>query len=233
MSPGLRDAVVGEPARALPAVDSILAVCAHPDDESFGLGAVLDGFAAAGARLAVLSFTHGEASTLHGTDGDLAIVRAAELEAAGKVLGVAVTKLLDYADGSLASLPIERLASDAAAIASDVGASALLVFDHGGITGHPDHQRATDAALLAAGELDLPVIAWTVPATVAASLNSEFGTTFAGRERCEVDIVVRVDRTRQRAAIACHTSQATENAVLWRRLELLGDEEWLRTLRPE
>ena len=45
---------------------SVLAVVAHPDDESFGLGAVLAGFVDAGAAVAVLCFTHGESSTLHG-----------------------------------------------------------------------------------------------------------------------------------------------------------------------
>src|SRR5512146_1948099 len=54
--------------RSLPSWRSVLAVCAHPDDESFGLGAVLDAFGAQGTRLAVLCLTHGESSTLHGVD---------------------------------------------------------------------------------------------------------------------------------------------------------------------
>ena len=54
---------------------SILAVVAHPDDESFGLGALLARAAAAGARVGVLCLTHGEASTLHGVDGDLREIR--------------------------------------------------------------------------------------------------------------------------------------------------------------
>ena len=46
----------------LPAVDSVLAVCAHPDDESFGLGAVLSAFAERGVRreLEPLEFVHAE-----------------------------------------------------------------------------------------------------------------------------------------------------------------------------
>jgi len=38
---------------------SVLAVVAHPDDESFGLGAVLASFAETGARVSVLCFTRG------------------------------------------------------------------------------------------------------------------------------------------------------------------------------
>jgi hypothetical protein len=58
----------------------------------------------------------------------------------------------------------------------------------------------------------------------------EFGTRFIGRDEAEIDAVIRVDRTRQGHAIACHRSQATQNPVLWRRLELLGAREWLRVL---
>ena len=56
----------------------LLHVHAHPDDESFGLGAVIDGFIQAGAEVEVLCFTQGEASTL-GAAPDLALTRAEEL----------------------------------------------------------------------------------------------------------------------------------------------------------
>ncbi|WP_327727492.1 hypothetical protein OG250_10135 [Streptomyces sp. NBC_00487] len=39
-----------------------------------------------------------------------------------------------------------------------------------------------------------------------------------------------VPRERQYRAIACHASQSSDNPVLWRRLELLGDREYLRVL---
>jgi N-acetylglucosamine malate deacetylase 2 len=106
------------------------------------------------------------------------------------------------------------------------------VFDHGGITGHPDHQAATDAAIAAADELDLLVLAWTIPADVADALNSEFGTTFVACDPDACDFVLRVDRTAQLRAIQCHASQSTTNPVLKRRLELQQDTEWLRILRP-
>ena len=44
--------------------------------------AVLAAFATGGAEVSVLCFTHGEASTLHGVDGDLFDLRADELAAA-------------------------------------------------------------------------------------------------------------------------------------------------------
>ena len=85
----------------LPAWGRVLAVVAHPDDESFGLGGVLSAFVAGGAQVSVLCFTHGEASTLHGVDGDLAQVRERELADAAAVLGLYGVQLLDFPDGGL------------------------------------------------------------------------------------------------------------------------------------
>lgn len=215
---------------ALPTFRRILAVGAHPDDESFGLGAILSDLAGRGAEVWVLSFTHGEASTL-GAGLALREVRARELAAAARALGVAGVRLLAYPDGGLAGIDGAELASHVASLVIDSGADALLVFDLDGVTGHPDHCCATEAALTTGRRLDLPVLAWAMPERVAGQLNSEFGTRFVGRTDGELDFAISVDRTRQLAAIARHTSQSTDNPVLWRRLELLGDREWLRYLR--
>lgn len=211
----------------LPAWRSVLAVVAHPDDESFGLGAVLASLTETG-RVAVLCFSHGEASTLHGVDGDLRHVREVELRAAAQALHVGTVTLLDYPDGQLTAVNADTLVADVLAAADRARADGLVVFDPSGVTGHPDHRAATAAALRAAGHLGLPVLAWTLPASVAATLNAEFGAAFAGHPTSTIDIEIEVDRTRQRTAVACHPSQAVPGSVLWRRLELLGDHEHLR-----
>lgn len=209
---------------------SVLAICGHPDDESFGLGAVLRHLAAHDVRTSVLCFTHGEASSLGEFPAALREIREAELLAAAAELGVSRVELLDYPDGGLSALPLGELAEAASRMVAAVDAELLLVFDEGGVTGHPDHDRATEAALAASS--GRPVLAWGVPASVGATLNAEFGTTFVEREEGAFDIVLTVDREGQRRAIACHASQSTHNPVLWRRLELLADAEYLRWLVP-
>ena len=216
----------------LPAWTSVLAVVAHPDDESFGLGAVLDAFTGAGARVEVLCLTHGEASTLHGAPGDLASLRATELASAADVLGVTSTTLHDHPDGSLREVCATRLAAEVVAAAHSSRADGLLVFDAAGVTGHLDHVAATSAALLASETLDLPVLGWTLPEDVAVRLNHELGSGFIGHRDKDIDLWVTVDRARQRLASRAHVSQALPSSVLWRRLELLGDTESLRWLRP-
>lgn len=215
---------------AVPKATELLAVCAHPDDESFGLGGVLGSFAEQGSRVHVLCFTHGEASTLGVSPRPLGELRAEELEAAARVLGVTAVKLHGYPDGHLAEVELEELAVLADEEAA--GAELLLVFDEGGITGHPDHIRATEAAMVLGANRGLPVLGWALPEVVAARLNTDLGTAFVGRAPDELDFAVEVDRARQLEAIACHASQSTDNGVLWRRLELLGTSEHLRWLMP-
>lgn len=217
---------------SLPDWSRVLVVVAHPDDESFGLGAVIDAFTGAGARVTVLCLTEGEASTL-GTGINLSRMRREELAAASHELGVAGTVLQHHPDGALDTVCRHVLAGE---VIDEVGAThadGLLVFDRTGVTGHPDHEAATAATLLAAEVLDRPVLAWTLPRPVAERLNSELGgSSFGGCDPREIDVTITVDRTHQLAASRAHHTQAVPGSPLWRRLELLGDAEHLRWLRP-
>ena len=218
-------------AGVLPVWASVLAVVAHPDDESFGLGAILDAFTSAGARVEVLCLTHGEASTLHGAPGDLASLRGAELAAAAEVLGVTHTMLHDYPDGALSELSNARLAAEVVAMADSSHPDGLLVFDAAGVTAHPDHVAATAAGLLAAEMLNLPVLGWTLPEVVAAQLNRDYGASDAGQGGEDIDLRVTLDRARQRLAGRVHKGRALPGSLLRRRLELLAEMESLRWLR--
>lgn len=210
-----------------------LAVVAHPDDESFGLGAILSSFVEQGAQPDVLCFTRGEASTLHAVTGDLREIRAGELAAAATLLGLAHVDLRDEPDGALGAERPEHLVETVAAVANSRASDGFLVFDPSGVTGHPDHMAATVAAVEAARELGLPVLAWVLPEQVSAVLVAEFSAPFSGRAAAEIDIEHPVDRKRQLAAVNAHPSQAVPGSVLWRRLELLGGVEHLMWLhRP-
>ena len=214
----------GRPRRAV-------AVVAHPDDESFGLGAVLAGLVDAGADVEVVCLTHGEASTLGASD-DLAARRDRELHDAAAVLGVGRVAQAAYPDGGLADVGDGAL--DALVAGQVQGADLLVVFEPGGVTGHPDHRAATASAERVAARLGIPVVEWGVAPVVAAALRAELGAPFVSLDAPAGDgepvVEVSVARDRQRAAIACHPSQATGNVVLERRLGLQGDRERLHFL---
>ena len=192
----------GHLVRVLPSWPAALAVIAHPDDESFGLGAVIGELAAAGTAVHILCYTNGEASTLNETHADLHRARreelrqaAAELGAAGvTLLGYPGVTLLGYPDGGLAGFPAAELARHAAAAATRHRVGGLLVFDDTGITGHPDHQAATAAAVLAGRLAGLPVLAWALTDAVAARLAAETGQPFAGQTPGAMDLCVQGDR---------------------------------------
>lgn len=215
----------------LPDWPRLLVVVAHPDDESFGLGAILDAFSGRGAQVSVLCLTEGEASTL-GAGADLRGSRRDELATASRVLGVARTVLLHHPDGALSTTCRPLLSGEVVDEVNTCRADGLLVFDDSGVTGHPDHAAATAAALRAAEILDLPVLAWTLPRAVADQLNDELAVAaFSGCPPEEIDLMITVDRTHQVAASRAHRTQAVPTSPLWRRLELLGNTEHLRWLR--
>jgi N-acetylglucosamine malate deacetylase 2 len=210
---------------------SVLVVIAHPDDEPFGLGAVLDAFIFAGVRVRVLCLTHGQAWALHGAPGDLAALRGAELASAADVLGARRAKLSANPDGALSEASQTTLAAEVVAAAHSSRPDGMLVFDTAGLVGHVDHVAATSAALLAAGALDLPVLGWTLSETVAAQLNQEFGSVFTERRDEEIDLRVTFDRARRRLASRENAGRAVPGSTRWRRLEMLADTKTLRWLR--
>jgi N-acetylglucosamine malate deacetylase 2 len=188
--------------------------------------------AGAGASAHVLCYTRGEASTLNENHTDLLRQREHELRRASAALGAAGITLLGYRDGRLAAQSPGGLAHRVTALAGRHHADGLLAFDDTGVTGHSDHRAATAAAVLAGAALALPVLAWALPADVAGRLHAETGQPFTGQPSGKLDFGIAVDRAGQRRAAWLHASQISPAAVLWRRLELQGDTEYLRWLLP-
>lgn len=214
----------------LPPAQRLLVVIAHPDDESFGLGAIIDAYVAAGTRTQVLCLTRGEASTL-GAHPELAAKRELELSTACDALGVASFELCDFPDGGLADLTpgmlTERIVQSVEAFDPDL----ILTFDPlEGVTGHPDHRAATLAAVEVARERQIRILGWALPEEVAKTVNAEFDTGLAGYRADDLHYAIDVDRDVQMEAVRAHTSQAVPGSLLWRRLELLGDKEYLRQI---
>src|SRR5829696_2056129 len=205
---------------------SVAAVVAHPDDETFGLGALLASLASEGREVRVLCFTHGEASTIGANEG-LAEIRRRELIDATAVLGVAEVTLLDLPDGHLDAVPDTEL--DACIDRwLTIDAAMFVVFEPQGVTGHPDHKAVSRAAVRVADRRGLPVVEWGIDPLTASRLEAEHGLTFESIGDGPGVHDVRVDRTAQLAAIGHHASQLDDDPVVCKVLALLGDRERVR-----
>ena len=214
-----------------PVWTAVLAVIAHPDDTSSGLGAILDAFILAGARVEVLCLTHGQAWRLDEAPGDLATLRGAALASAADVLGAVQVEMRDFPDGALSEVCQTRLAADVVAAADSCHPDGLVVFNALAGTGHLDHVAATSAGLLAAQTLDLPVLGWTLSQTAAARLSQDFGARASGDRDAQIDLRVTVDRARQRLASRSDEGAALPGSPRRRGLELLAETASLRWLR--
>ncbi|MEP7194387.1 MAG: PIG-L family deacetylase [Actinomycetota bacterium] len=229
-SPGL--ALMGGRVRVPLAWTSVLAVIAHPDEGSSGLGAILDAFVLAGARVEVLCLTHAQLWTLQAAPGDLAALRGAELPSAADVLGPTRAQMNDLPDGELVDRGQTNLAAEVFAAAASCLPDGLLVFDTAEVTGHLDHVAASTAALLAAETLALPVLGWALSDEVAARLRQEFGVPLIADQDMQIDLWVSLERARQRLASHALQGAGPPGSVRWSRLQLLASTRSLRWLRP-
>ena len=134
----------------------LLAILAHPDDESLGVGGTLARYAAEGVATHVVTATRGEAGRYF--DGDrprppdeeVGRVRERELRAAAEVLGVRSVRVLGHPDGGLDGVPADVLLPELVRAIRRVRPQVVLTFDPYGAYGHPDHIAVSQAAAAAA-----------------------------------------------------------------------------------
>jgi LmbE family N-acetylglucosaminyl deacetylase len=144
---------------------TILAVLAHPDDETFGLGGTLALYAQKGFDTYYVCATRGEVGSadeefMNGYK-DTAEMRTAELMRAAKILGLKEVFFLGYRDSGMpgsadnkhpdaqVAHPIDEVAGRVVKYIRELKPEIVLTFDPIGGYKHPDHihiQRATTLA---------------------------------------------------------------------------------------
>ena len=142
----------------------VMAVLAHPDDESLGVGGTLAKYASEGVDVFVLTATRGDAGRCcghragdarHPGSAALGTIREAELRAAASELGVREVAVLDYADQRLDQAPARQVVSDIASHLRRLRPDVVVTFGPDGAYGHPDHiaiSQFTTAAVVSAAD---------------------------------------------------------------------------------
>ena len=144
---------------------SLLAIFAHPDDESFGIGATLAKYAHEGAAVHYLCGTRGESGTVdpallngYANVGEL---RMAELECASRELGLTGVHYLGFRDSgmpgspdnrhadSLFSASVDEVAKRIAEHITRLQPGVVVTHDKFGGYGHPDHIKLYHGTLRA------------------------------------------------------------------------------------
>jgi LmbE family N-acetylglucosaminyl deacetylase len=138
----------------------LLAVLAHPDDESLGFGGTLAKYAAEGVETSLVTATRGERGRFGslGKNGDpveVGRVREAELRAAAAVLGLREVTVLSYPDGAVDQVESAIAIRDIASHIRRIRPHIVLTFGPDGAYGHPDHiaiSQFTTAATVCAAD---------------------------------------------------------------------------------
>jgi len=143
----------------------LLAIYAHPDDESFLSGGTLAKASAEGIEVTLVCATRGEVGEIAdltlATPETLAQVREDELREAAKALGIGRVDFLDYRDSGMAGTPenthpsalanasAEEIVPRLVAIIRELRPQVVMTFDPGGGYGHPDHMAMSRHTLAA------------------------------------------------------------------------------------
>jgi LmbE family N-acetylglucosaminyl deacetylase len=220
---------------------TVLAVFAHPDDESLMCGGTLARLADAGVRTIVICGSRGEHGSVSDPSlvpdgGDLGNVRVAELKAAAAILGVHELIVLDHKDGDLRWREVLEFHADIVGAIRTFQPDAVITFAENGLYWHLDHigvHERTYTAVKSFGESAPPLYYVTMPKGLIQRLveaartkggapgNSSFWglepEAFGETELSNsFSIDVRPWTARKMAALRCHRTQmGAANPIAW------------------
>jgi LmbE family N-acetylglucosaminyl deacetylase len=156
---------------------TMMAVHAHPDDESSSTGGVLATYSDQGIRTVVVTCTNGEfgdapGGVKPGQDGHdeqaVAQLRLAELRQACKILGVAELETLGYHDSGMpewdykerpeafCNIPLAEVTDRVSGLIERYRPQVVIGYDAEGTYQHPDHVHAARAAVAAVTATGIP-----------------------------------------------------------------------------
>ncbi len=138
---------------------TLLLMHAHPDDEAISTGGVMMKAKAQGHRVVLVTATRGEMGEIYNMDEAasrprLGEIRAAELKAAGEILGVDRIEFLGYRDSGMVDTAgnkdprsfhqarLDEAAGKLAAVIRDERPDVVVTYAEDGVYGHPDHIKA-------------------------------------------------------------------------------------------
>lgn len=147
---------------------SVLAILAHPDDESLACGGTLARLSDLGARVILLCASRGERGGADGPvkDEELGRRRARELTEAAGELGIHDVILMDHPDGELRWEDVPLFHAEIVAAVRRFEPACVITFGADGLYWHADHigvHERTTTALRSLGSTAPPLYCVTIP----------------------------------------------------------------------
>jgi LmbE family N-acetylglucosaminyl deacetylase len=137
----------------------LLAIFAHPDDESLMMGGTLAMYAKRGVEVYLLCATRGEYGSISdknlADEDNLGEVRERELRSACKVLGITLQGFLDCPDSNVNNTDWTIIEEKIVRAIRTIQPQVIVSFGLDGLYGHPDHiavSMLTKASFTSAGE---------------------------------------------------------------------------------
>ncbi|MBI2097199.1 MAG: PIG-L family deacetylase [Candidatus Sungbacteria bacterium] len=178
---------------------TVVCIFAHPDDEAFGPGGTIAKLARKN-RVYIISATKGEAGKEKGRRGskNLHKIRADELLASAKILGVQKVFFLGFKDGELSNNLYHKLARRLERILVRLKPHALLTYEPRGISGHLDHVAVSMVVSYVFERLPFvkKLMQLCIPENRARMMHKRYFIHFPpGYKKSEIDLVVNVRDT--------------------------------------
>lgn len=204
----------------------VLAVFAHPDDESFGPGGTLGLWAKNGAEIHLICATHGEA----GQEAALGKIRSDELMAAGEIFGIKKVEFLNFKDGRIGNQDLAELEKIITDKIKMFRPEIILTFDLNGVSGHLDHIAVASATTQAFRKTKIAkrLYYFTIPKAFSDMIKDYFIYFPDGKLPKEVDEKIDVSSVWEKRILAMdqHLSQKKDIDEIKKELELGNKEEW-------
>jgi len=199
--------------------NTLLAVFAHPDDETT-VGNALARYAAEGHDVYLVVLTSGQAGNANTEipkGPKLGEAREAEARCSAKALGIHEPFLLRFQDGDISSHDtLRQITKRLREIFDEVRPDILVTWGPDGLSGHPDHRAASNltteifqnSSLLGRRPKKLYYVAW--PAALLAEKVPEAAARLHTVDERHVTRIEAGDYLDQHAAsIRCHDTQWT------------------------
>ncbi len=212
---------------------TVLAVFAHPDDESFGPGGTIAKWSRENKIILLIATggEYGQGSKKLGPEA-LRKIRKEETLKAANILGIEKVHFLGFEDGKLCNRLYHKLADKIKKYVKKYQPQIFLTFDTNGVSGHIDHIVVSLVTTYVFEKTDgaHQIFYYCSSSEITKRINDYFVYHPKGYERKDVDYIedVRKFWKRKIEALLCHKSQENDVKKFLKTRKGLPKEEFFR-----